>query len=479
MKNRILKNLIDEEGALTVFLSLMMVAMVCFITLMIDLARLSAAKVEAQDANRLAVNAVMSDYYPELRETYGLFGFKSDISGRAYECVQMSTEGGNKGFINLQMGSVNVSCSDGYTLGNDSVLKGQIMDEMKYLYEFNDMRYSYNPEYMYLATVEDSVKSFKKMWEEELEQQRLEEERLEQERLEREQQEQERLKQEQKEREQQEKEWNDTERSMWEQQDEERRKEEERRKQQERIEAEERRLKKEQDNRVVEKALERLDRAGEILKEGGAAIEEINNCGEGFLLAEYVEGFFSGKVNLRDNTLNGQSYAGAVRTAPDSEREYILYGAEVDKYEEDLKDVLFYINLMQLVDKEQNNTESRMSIPDMIRSVESGEEDLYDRLINKGTVNVGRKGRYIYFNYEQLEEFLLTEACIRNENEVLQRIREVINRNMQATGYAGFSLESCYTKALVRTDYTVHTPYVGLFNGSTDSHIYMEGEAVY
>ena len=64
----------DCKGAVTVFVTLMLVPAVLISGTGVDLARLYVARSEIQDANQLAANATLASYDALLQDLYGLFG---------------------------------------------------------------------------------------------------------------------------------------------------------------------------------------------------------------------------------------------------------------------------------------------------------------------------------------------------------------------------------------------------------------------
>ena len=65
----------NEHGAIKVFLSMVLVAIIAFMGMLVDLARMRVAEVQAQRASQLALDSVMTAYSRRLREDYGLFGY--------------------------------------------------------------------------------------------------------------------------------------------------------------------------------------------------------------------------------------------------------------------------------------------------------------------------------------------------------------------------------------------------------------------
>ncbi len=443
--NKLKKIIKDEKGSLTVFISLLFISMILFITVMIDISKVSAAKVMAQDANKMAMNAVMADYYPDLRHAYGLYAFKNDVNQQARGCVDITAAGTNRGMVNLSVSSVNVECDSGYTLGNPVVLKGQIMDEMKYLFEYTEMRDNYVPEDMYLSSIDANIDRVTSCIEGEKEaekQKELEEETLEE--------------------------------STQTDAIEETPSEEEREEQ----------LKKEQDAETIDATSERLERIKNKYTNGSDIISSINSRDDAFILAEYIEGFFNGGYMPTDYTLNGYRFdANLSRVSTDSEREFIMYGdwdTASQSLEDDLKDLIFYINLMQIIDKPGIPQSEDTNMAEKIKQAETLSETSYENLLNGGTINVGVNGKYIYMTYDQLELYLLTKSCLEDETLILQRIGEVVESNMRVSGHGDFSLTTAYTRASISSEYVTETPFIAqLFGRNSEWNLSAVDEAVY
>lgn len=68
----------DCKGAVTVFVTLLLIPAVLICGTGVDLARIFAARSTLQDANQLAGNSVLASYDALLQDLYGLYGVMKD-----------------------------------------------------------------------------------------------------------------------------------------------------------------------------------------------------------------------------------------------------------------------------------------------------------------------------------------------------------------------------------------------------------------
>ena len=134
----------NTKGAVTVFVTLLLIPAILVSGTAVDLARIHTARSIIQDANQLAANSVLSQYNALLKDLYGLFGVAEDdpILGRLldeYISVSIFGESGQDktlGTLQLFYGS-NISSSEplfseGKNLKNEDVLQRQIEEYMKF-----------------------------------------------------------------------------------------------------------------------------------------------------------------------------------------------------------------------------------------------------------------------------------------------------------------------------------------------------------
>ena len=141
----IMKKLIkNSKGAVTVFVTLLLIPSVLVSGTAVDLARLHSARSILHDANQLASNAVLTQYNDLLYNTYGLFGIADDdpilwqllndyISVSVFgEDGQDRSLGTLQVFYGANLSMEEVSFAPGKNLRNPDVLRRQIEEYMKY-----------------------------------------------------------------------------------------------------------------------------------------------------------------------------------------------------------------------------------------------------------------------------------------------------------------------------------------------------------
>ena len=218
--------------------------------------------------------------------------------------------------------------------------------------------------------------------------------------------------------------------------------------------------------------------------------EDLN---EDVLLSEYVSGMFS-SFRGKPGSIAGDSYRYGVvtRSGLFAEQEYILTGGSSTEENERLiyARIFEYFYLWETMDYFAAQSSSQKEALAKAKRLTGNNvcsvpmhEDLFLLGMAAKHVNVdllGKEGmadstfhgteaycaklfcgdgyRYISYNY-MLKLFLLTD--IKTERELyLSRIRQVIEKNMVASGYTGFSMRNSYTKLRVCADVTVKTTFV-------------------
>jgi len=134
----------NSKGAVTVFVTLLLIPAILVSGTAVDLARIHVARSIIQDANQLAANSVLTQYNALLKDLYGLFGVAEDdpILGQLLndyiEVSVFGAPGQNRSLGTLQLfyGS-NISMEelhfpDGKNLRNEDVLRRQIEEYMKF-----------------------------------------------------------------------------------------------------------------------------------------------------------------------------------------------------------------------------------------------------------------------------------------------------------------------------------------------------------
>ncbi|MCL2078793.1 MAG: DUF5702 domain-containing protein [Oscillospiraceae bacterium] len=140
-----MKKLIYEvKGAVTVFVTLLLIPAILVSGTAVDLVRLHTAKSIVQDANQLAANSVLSQYNALLQDLYGIYGIAEDdpiLAELLDEYISITIFGRDNrdvslGTLQLFYGS-NITqeefCfTDGKDLSQPDVLRRQIEEYMKY-----------------------------------------------------------------------------------------------------------------------------------------------------------------------------------------------------------------------------------------------------------------------------------------------------------------------------------------------------------
>jgi len=134
----------NTKGAVTVFITLLLIPAILVSGTAVDLARMHTARSIVQDANQLAANSVLTQYDALLNDLYGLFGVAEDdpILGQLLnEYIEVSIFGDSGqdrsiGTLQLFYGS-NISVeeivfAEEKHLRNEDVLRRQIEEYMKF-----------------------------------------------------------------------------------------------------------------------------------------------------------------------------------------------------------------------------------------------------------------------------------------------------------------------------------------------------------
>lgn len=133
----------NNKGGVTVFVTLMLIPMILISGSAVDLARVYAARSILQDANQLAGNAILSQYYSALQDVYGLYGVMEEdpiLGDMLREYIQLSVFGEEE--ENSPMGTFRLFYGEtpdvGYSvdklknLGQAEVLRRQIEEYAKF-----------------------------------------------------------------------------------------------------------------------------------------------------------------------------------------------------------------------------------------------------------------------------------------------------------------------------------------------------------
>ena len=134
----------DTKGAVTVFVTLLLIPAILVSGTAVDLARIHSARSVLQDANQLAANSVLTQYNALLYDIYGLFGVANDdpILGKLLddyikvsvfgEPVQDQSLGTFQLFYGSDILLEDPMFASNMDLGNADVLRRQIEEYMKF-----------------------------------------------------------------------------------------------------------------------------------------------------------------------------------------------------------------------------------------------------------------------------------------------------------------------------------------------------------
>ncbi len=512
-RNNQKNNLAGNSGSVIIFLSLILMVLVVFVTVLLDMARISSAKAKAEDATSLGMNTAMSDYNHTLRDNYGLFTFQSDAAARAEDTVRKSI-GAGRGMVSLDLTSFDMEIDGSSTLADYTAFRGQIIDEMKYLYTIPQVsnlsvyhtiseepeNYAYEKSCFYgndrmiscMSAMLDFDRNLALLGETGCDSAALLPELsglLD--------------------------EWNQT------------------------IQAdglpddfraamlvafqEEENLLNSYSEPVEEPSPEVTatpeapaapdnpaeEAAGgtsipqvvfspdaeetefrETLKTAGEWSEGMEDAfgslteGDSLFVAEYCVGFFTGKYNVRDTMLNGTGLTAIPHTRGEEERAYLLTGKDtggVELYECAVDSILFTRNLFSLIiagalsngeflqpaTGSSDNPWACYYDRDMeLMKYATLGETLQEKLQHARTIDLGCAGsasNNMPFTAETLEVLFFARELSLHERELMNRMRVVIEENMQAAGYAGFRFASAGTKMTLRASFTTETVFRNVF----------------
>lgn len=133
----------DNNGAVTVFVTLMLIPSILISGTAVDMTRMYTARSIVEDSNLLASNAVLTEYNALLQDVYGLYGVDMDIAevdSMLQEYVKLSVYGEDayeqpvNSFSLFQGSNLETAFQpiDGHHLANQDILKRQIEEYSKY-----------------------------------------------------------------------------------------------------------------------------------------------------------------------------------------------------------------------------------------------------------------------------------------------------------------------------------------------------------
>ena len=153
--NKLMK---EARGAISIFLALVLLPMVMVSSVFVDSSRIKLARSMGASAGDLTLNTALTNYDTELKTIYGLFAtaqnmdemmesledyyrqsieaagidedIASDFAGNIMDALKSET--GTDDLMNIQLAGLDVEIPQGAHLGNPAVMKGQIVEFMKY-----------------------------------------------------------------------------------------------------------------------------------------------------------------------------------------------------------------------------------------------------------------------------------------------------------------------------------------------------------
>ncbi|WP_202710297.1 DUF5702 domain-containing protein [Sporosalibacterium faouarense] len=133
-----------ERGAITVFLSIILLVIIILAGSMVDAARIITAKSQAERAANSSVNSILANYRSDLKEQYGLFAFKGNNLEEINSIIDyfmkrnLRPQDGleeydiNENFVDIYDFSIDSDSQSFFDLEQNQVLKDEILEIMKY-----------------------------------------------------------------------------------------------------------------------------------------------------------------------------------------------------------------------------------------------------------------------------------------------------------------------------------------------------------
>lgn len=161
--------IINEDGSITVWMSLTLFILIGFILILYETAKINTAKIESEESIELALQNVMSDYDPNIFKYYNIFifdngyGESSPNLNQVYNVFENSVKE-NNGISKLKLSDYNLSF-DSSLSDSFETLQNQVANYMNYQINEEDLiqKYSkWNSNYPYekLILVEYLIKHF-------------------------------------------------------------------------------------------------------------------------------------------------------------------------------------------------------------------------------------------------------------------------------------------------------------------------------
>lgn len=139
MKKFIHRFIVDEKGAVSIFLIMITLLLFIFNAVLIDFARIIIAERQTEEAANVALRSTMSSYHQKLQDA-GLFAFDGDegeataIFKEVFEKNISPNEAGNFELLGLRSEDSEMTLDLNFdsSLDSEEVLRYQILEEMKY-----------------------------------------------------------------------------------------------------------------------------------------------------------------------------------------------------------------------------------------------------------------------------------------------------------------------------------------------------------
>ncbi len=124
----------DQRGTITIYLVIIFLALVIFLGLFVDLARIKIAQNQLRRVANAAARSVLADYNTDLKDKYGLFVLKRpeyQQDFHQYAATNLTVSAGtNFNLLDYRLEDSNLIFAQ--PLSDPEVLKQQILDDMKY-----------------------------------------------------------------------------------------------------------------------------------------------------------------------------------------------------------------------------------------------------------------------------------------------------------------------------------------------------------
>lgn len=126
-----------EKGAITVFLSIIFMALIVFVGVVIDLARITAAERKVQGILNSSARSVLADYDSELAGSYGIYGLNAgskSIRDDYYRYLTVNLKERHQGisFLDIEAAYEDVDIQGMGSLLEEEPFKRQVQEYMKY-----------------------------------------------------------------------------------------------------------------------------------------------------------------------------------------------------------------------------------------------------------------------------------------------------------------------------------------------------------